>query len=91
MSLHNQPPRFAPERRRARSISVVLPAYNEEALIEQTIRHVAAVLQRLVVKGLFGYTARDVDCAFNRGAPTRDCTRLRGAVSSALTSEHRLR
>jgi glycosyltransferase involved in cell wall biosynthesis len=30
------------------SVSAVLPAYNEEALIEQTLRHVADVLRRLV-------------------------------------------
>jgi glycosyltransferase involved in cell wall biosynthesis len=29
------------------SISVVLPAYNEEAIIERTVRHVAEVLRRL--------------------------------------------
>jgi glycosyltransferase involved in cell wall biosynthesis len=29
------------------SISAVLPAYNEEAVIEQTVRHVAGVLRRL--------------------------------------------
>jgi glycosyltransferase involved in cell wall biosynthesis len=34
--------------RREFSISVVLPAYNEEALIEDTVRHVADVLRRLV-------------------------------------------
>lgn len=34
--------------RRRLNISVVLPAYNEEALIERTVRHVAEVLQRLV-------------------------------------------
>src|SRR5579859_5513128 len=36
-----------PSRRRASSsISVVLPAYNEEAIIEQTVRHVADVLRQ---------------------------------------------
>jgi glycosyltransferase involved in cell wall biosynthesis len=34
--------------RRGSSIAAVLPAYNEEALIEQTIRHLAAVLAQLV-------------------------------------------
>src|SRR5215813_6275920 len=34
--------------RRAFSIAAVLPAYNEEALIEQTVRNVAAVLKHLV-------------------------------------------
>ncbi len=29
------------------TISAVLPAYNEEAIVEQTVRHVAAVLSRL--------------------------------------------
>lgn len=33
--------------RHAPSISVVLPAYNEEAVIERTVRHVADVLTRL--------------------------------------------
>jgi glycosyltransferase involved in cell wall biosynthesis len=31
-----------------RSVSAVLPAYNEEAVIEQTVRHVAEVLRGLV-------------------------------------------
>ncbi len=31
----------------ATSISAVLPAYNEEAIVEQTVRHVAGVLSRL--------------------------------------------
>src|SRR5206468_2534814 len=93
----------------ATSISAVLPAYNEEAIIERMVRHVAGVLSglvkefdvaeladflpamdghtdlvigwrrnradsgmrllnangwKLLVNGLFGYTARDVDCAF---------------------------
>src|SRR5437762_2825934 len=30
------------------SISAVLPAYNEEAIIERTVRHVAGVLDRLI-------------------------------------------
>jgi glycosyltransferase involved in cell wall biosynthesis len=30
------------------SISVVLPAYNEEAVIERTVRHVAEVMERIV-------------------------------------------
>jgi glycosyltransferase involved in cell wall biosynthesis len=34
--------------RRRLNVSVVLPAYNEEALIERSVRHVAEVLQRLV-------------------------------------------
>jgi glycosyltransferase involved in cell wall biosynthesis len=34
--------------RRSASIAAVLPAYNEEALIEQTIRHLASVLVQLV-------------------------------------------
>jgi glycosyltransferase involved in cell wall biosynthesis len=34
--------------RREHSVSVVLPAYNEEALIERTVRHVAEVLRQLV-------------------------------------------
>ncbi len=36
------------ERRPEVGISVVLPAYNEEAIIERTIRHVAAVLDGMV-------------------------------------------
>src|SRR5437764_8031530 len=32
----------------ATSISAVLPAYNEEAIIERTVRHVAGVLSGLV-------------------------------------------
>jgi glycosyltransferase involved in cell wall biosynthesis len=34
--------------RREHSVSVVLPAYNEEALIERTVRHVADVVRQLV-------------------------------------------
>ncbi len=34
--------------RREHSVSVVLPAYNEEALIERTVQHVAEVLRLLV-------------------------------------------
>jgi glycosyltransferase involved in cell wall biosynthesis len=34
--------------RREHGVSVVLPAYNEEALIERTVRHVAEVLRQLV-------------------------------------------
>jgi glycosyltransferase involved in cell wall biosynthesis len=38
----------APERSRTSlSVSAVLPAYNEEAIIERTVRHVAGVLQSL--------------------------------------------
>ena len=40
--------RMGQVQRRGYSIAAVLPAYNEEALIERTIRHVAAVLARLV-------------------------------------------
>jgi glycosyltransferase involved in cell wall biosynthesis len=39
---------LARARRRELSISAVVPAYNEEALIEQTVRRVAAVLTQLV-------------------------------------------
>ena len=37
-----------PARTAATSISAVLPAYNEEAIIERTVRHVAGVLSGLV-------------------------------------------
>ena len=78
-------------------VSAVLPAYNEEAVIERTVRHIAEVVGvlpilergadlaigrrrqrsdppmrlfnarswKLRVNELFGYTARDVDRAFN--------------------------
>src|SRR5919202_266930 len=36
------------QQRAAASISAVLPAYNEEAIIERTVRHVASVLSGLV-------------------------------------------
>jgi glycosyltransferase involved in cell wall biosynthesis len=41
-------PRSAERRPFGRGVSVVLPAYNEEAVIEQTVRHVAEVLRGLV-------------------------------------------
>jgi glycosyltransferase involved in cell wall biosynthesis len=40
-------PPVAPGARTATSISAVLPAYNEEAIIERTVRHVASVLAEL--------------------------------------------
>ena len=38
---------MAAAQRTSSSISAVLPAYNEEAIIEQTVRHVAGVLSGL--------------------------------------------
>src|SRR5207248_1320143 len=106
--------------RTSSSISAVLPAYNEQAIIERTVRHVAEVLRGLatdfevivtndgsrdhtgvvladlqrsepdlhlfLVNLLFGYTARDVDCAFKlfrRGVWQSMTVHARGATFSA--------
>ena len=56
------------------SVSAVLPAYNEEAIIERTVRHVAGVLSGLahdyeviVTNNLFGDIVTDLGAALQGG------------------------
>src|SRR5260221_14097455 len=78
---------MASAERTSSSISAVLPAYNEEAIIERTVRHVAEVLSGLA-SDFEGIVTNDGSCD-NTGAVLADLQRREPDLHlQVVTHEH---